>query len=97
MVEEKEEKKKVGYVVVAESIEAIRNENAELFKEAFLAIHDYNMEGSIDVSSLSVGARILFNSFKKAMDTNSRRYEERCKRNQENGKKSKGRKKVEPK
>ena len=51
------------------------------------------MYGTVDVKSLSPAARVLFNSFKNAMDANARRYEERCRRNQENGKKNKGKKK----
>ncbi|MBQ8465306.1 MAG: hypothetical protein IJ545_04775 [Alphaproteobacteria bacterium] len=91
MVEETEKKK--GWVVPAASIEALRNEDAALFKEAFLAMHDYNMNGNVDTSALSPAARILFISFKQTMDANTRRYEAIKKRNQENGKKSKGRKK----
>ncbi len=93
MVEEKEEKKKNGWIVPVDSVEALRGEDAELFKEAFLAMHDYNVSGAVDVSTLSPAARVLFNSFKNAMDANARRYEERCRRNQENGKKNKGKKK----
>ena len=73
------------------SVEALRNEDAELFKEAFLAMHDYNMSGGVDVSVLSPAARVLFNMFKETMDANARRYEAIKKRNQENGKKSRGR------
>ena len=82
--------KKTGWVVPADSVEAMRSEDGDLFKEAFLAMHDYNMHGSVDVSGLSPPARILFNSFKPAMDANTRRYEERCQRNQKNGRKNKG-------
>ncbi len=92
MVEERETKK-TGWVVPADSVEAMRDEDAALFKEAFIAMHDYNMYGTADVKNLSPAARILFNSFKNAMDANARRYEERCRRNQENGKKNKGKKK----
>lgn len=94
MVEETE-KKKTGWVVPADSVEAMREENGDLFKEAFLAMHDYNMRGTVDISVLSPAARVLFNSFKSAMDANARRYEERCRRNKENGKKNKGKKKNE--
>lgn len=85
MVEETE-KKRTGWVVPADSVEAMRNEDGELFKEAFIAMHDYNMGGVVDTSSLSPAARILFNSFKSAMDANARRYETIKKRNQENAK-----------
>lgn len=92
MVEQIEDKKK-GWVVPITAVEALRDEEAELFKEAFLAMHDYNINGSIDTIKLSPAARVLFNAFKSAMDANTKRYEERCKRNQENGKKNKGKKK----
>lgn len=85
--------KKTGWVVPADSVEAMRSEDGDLFKEAFLAMHDYNMYGKTDISALSIGARVLLNSFKNAMDANSRRYEERCQRNQKNGSKNKGKKK----
>lgn len=92
MVEEAE-KKKNGWVVPADSVEAMRQENGDLFKEAFLAMHDYNMHGEVDISQLSPAARILFNSFKNAMDANVRRYEERCQRNRAIAKNRKPRKK----
>nr|DAG88544.1 MAG TPA: hypothetical protein [Herelleviridae sp.] len=92
MVEEKEEKKKTAYVVLAESIEALRDERPELFKEAVLAIHDYNINGDIDVETLSDGARMLFKSFRKGMDFYANKYAAKVKRNQENGKKRKGKK-----
>ena len=85
MVEETE-KKKTGWVVPADSVEAMRDEDAVLFKEAILAMHDYNMYGAVDVKTLSPAARILFNSFKNAMDANARRYEAIKKRNQETAK-----------
>lgn len=88
---ETEEKKKTGWVVPAASVEAIRSESAELFKEAFLAMHDYNMGNDFDASALSPAARVLFMSFRDTMDNNARRYEAIKKRNQENGRKSKGR------
>jgi hypothetical protein len=80
------EKKKTGWVVPADSIEAMRDEDADLFKEAILAMHDYNMHGAVDVKKLSPTARVLFNSFKNAMDANARRYEAIKKRNQETAK-----------
>ena len=92
MVEERETKK-TGWVVPADSVEAMRDEDGALFKEAFIAMHDYNMYGTVDAKSLSPAARVLFNSFKNAMDANARRYEERCRHNQENGKKNKRKKK----
>lgn len=92
MVEEKEEKKKTAYVVLAESIEALRDERPELFKEAVLAIHDYNINGEIDVEQLSDGARMLFKSFRKGMDFYANKYAAKVKRNQENGKKRKSKK-----
>ena len=85
MVEETE-KKKTGWVVPADSVEAMRDEDADLFKEAILAMHDYNMYGAVDVKKLTPAARILFNSFKNAMDANARRYEAIKKRNQETAK-----------
>lgn len=85
MVEEIE-KKKTGWVVPADSIEAMREEDAGLFKEAILAMHDYNMRGTVDIKTLSPAARVLFNSFKNAMDANARRYEAIKKRNQETAK-----------
>jgi len=88
---ETEEKKKTGWVVPSASVEAIRFESAELFKEAFLAMHDYNMGNDFDASTLSPAARVLFMSFRDTMDNNARRYEAIKKRNQENGRKSKGR------
>ncbi len=94
MVEEVE-KKKTGWVVPADSVEVMRNEDGELFKEAFIAMHDYNMCGAVDFQKLSPAARILFNSFKNTMDANLLRYEAIKKRNQENSKgkrKSGGRK-----
>lgn len=92
MVEEKEEKKKTAYVTLAESIEVLRDEPAELFKEAVLAMHDYNVNGDIDVNTLSVGARMLFKSFRKGMDFYASKYAAKVKRNQENGKKRKSKK-----
>lgn len=92
MVEETE-KKKTGWVVPADSVEAMREENGDLFKEAFLAMHDYNMRGTVDISGLSPTARVLFNSFKSAMDANARRYEERCQRNRDIAKNRKPRRK----
>lgn len=92
MVEEKEEKKKTAYVVLAESIEALRDERAELFKEAVLAIHDYNINGAVDLETLSDGARMLFKSFRKGMDFYANKYAAKIKRNQENGRKNKGKK-----
>nr|DAH27377.1 MAG TPA: hypothetical protein [Bacteriophage sp.] len=80
------ERKKTGWVVPADSIEAMRDEDADLFKEAVLAMHDYNMYGAVDVKKLSPTARVLFNSFKGAMDANARRYEAIKKRNQETAK-----------
>ena len=92
MVEERETKK-TGWVVPADSVEAMRDEDGALFKEAFIAMPDYNMYGTVDVKSLSPAARVLFNSFKIAMDANARRYEERCRRNQSIAKNRKPRKK----
>lgn len=80
------ERKKTGWVVPADSIEAMREEDADLFKEAVLAMHDYNMYGEVDIKALSPTARVLFNSFKNAMDANARRYEAIKKRNQETAK-----------
>lgn len=80
------ERKKTGWVVPADSVEAMRDEDADLFKEAILAMHDYNMYGTVDVKKLSPTARVLFNSFKSAMDANARRYEAIKKRNQETAK-----------
>ena len=48
MVEERETKK-TGWVVPADSVEAMRDEDGALFKEAFIAMHDYNMYGTVDV------------------------------------------------
>lgn len=87
------ERKKTGWVVPADSVEAMREEDAALFKEAFIAMHDYNMCGAVDVQKLSPAARILFNSFKNAMDANARRYEAIKKRNQETAKSRKRTKK----
>lgn len=91
MVEETEKKK--GWVVPIAAVEAMRTEDAELFKEAFLAMHDYNMTGSIDVAAMSPAARVTFNLFKETIDGNMRRYEATKKRNQEIAKSRKPRKK----
>ena len=91
IAEEVIEERKKGWVVPAASVEAMRAEDAELFKETFIAMHDYNMHGAVDVKTLSPAARVLFKIFKETMDANVRRYEAIKKRNQENGKKSKGR------
>lgn len=92
MVEDKEDKKKPAYVVLVESIEALRDERPELFKEAVLAMHDYNVNGTIDTDSLSDGARLLFKAFRKGMDYYANKYAAKVKRNQENGRKNKGKK-----
>lgn len=92
MTDETDEKKK-GWVVPAASVEAIRNEDGDLFKEAFLAMHDYNMGNEVDIMALSPAARVLFMSFRETMDANVMRYEAIKKRNAENGKKHKSKNK----
>jgi len=88
MVEQTEElEKKKGWVVPAASVEALRGEDAALFKEVFVAMHDYNMAGSLDTSSMTPAARVLFNVFKETIDANMRRYEAIKKRNQETAQK----------
>lgn len=91
--EEKEEKKeKTAYVIPADSIEALRDEKPELFKEAVLAIHDYSVSGEIDLDNLSDGARMLFKSFRKGIDFYANKYAAKVKRNRETAKKRKPRK-----
>jgi len=80
MTDENDDKKK-GWVVPAASVEAIRHEDGELFKEAFLAMHDYNMGNDVDIMQLSPAARVLFMSFRETMDANVMRYEAIKKRN----------------
>lgn len=88
MVEQTEDnEKKRGWVVPAASVEALRSEDAALFKEVFLAMHDYNMAGRLDTSTLTPAARVLFNVFKETIDANVRRYEAIKKRNQETAQK----------
>ncbi|MBR3676560.1 MAG: hypothetical protein IKN71_05455 [Alphaproteobacteria bacterium] len=91
MVEETEKKK--GWVVPVAAVEALRSEDAELFKEAFLAMHDYNMNGDVDMTAMTPAARVLFSLFKETIDGNMRRYEAIKKRNQETAKSRKPRKK----
>lgn len=90
---EQVERKRSGWVVPAASVEAIRDEDAELFKAAILAMHDYSMGKAADTSSMTPAVRVLFNSFKETMDSYARRYEAIKKRNQETAKTRKPRKK----
>ena len=93
MVENEVEKKRSGWVVPVASVEALRNEDAALFKEAMLAMHDYSIGRKMDMADMSAAARILFYSFKEQMDANTRRYEAIKKRNQETARTRKPRKK----
>lgn len=86
------EKKRAAYVVIVEAVEAIRSEEPALFKEAMLAMHDYNLTGAVDLEALSPAARVFFNSFRKGMDFYAQKYEAKVKRNRENGKKNRGKK-----
>lgn len=86
-----QDRKKTAYVVIAEAVEAIRMEDPALFKEAMLAMHDYNLTGAVDLEALSPAARVFFNSFRKGMDFYVQKYQAKVKRNRENGRKNRGR------
>ena len=81
-------------MIPADSIEALRDEKPELFKEAVLAIHDYSVSGEINLNSLSDGARLLFKSFRKGIDFYANKYAAKVKRNRETAKKRKPKKAV---